>query len=149
MDRECIAVCVVIHQAKFIPYRRDIAGVPVPRYRFVVHEHYARRAGLHYDLRLEMNGVLKDWAFRKEPPTRKGVKRFGVQQPDHDLYWLDFEGEIREGYGAGVMKMWDKGEYELVKADPDKMVLKFYGKKLRGTYVLLKFREGWLFFRTH
>ncbi len=117
------------------------------RHRFVVHEHHAKRAGLHYDLRLEMNGVLKDWAFRKELPTKKGVKRYGIQQPDHDLSWLDFEGEIKEGYGAGIMKIWDRGEYELLKLEPGKMVLRFHGNKLRGIYVLLKFKDGWLFFK--
>ncbi len=115
--------------------------------RFVVHEHQAKRAGLHYDLRLEMGGVLKDWAFRKQPPTELGVKRFGVQQPDHDLSWLDFEGEIKEGYGAGVMRIWDRGEYEVLKADENRMVLRFHGSKLKGRYVLMKFKNGWLFFK--
>ncbi len=120
----------------------------VPRLRFVIHEHNARRAGLHYDLRLEMGGVLKDWAFRKQPPLEPGVKRYGVQQEDHDLMWLDFEGEIKEGYGAGTMRIWDKGEYEVLESADDKLVLRFYGSKLKGTYVLLKFKEGWLFFKT-
>ncbi len=115
--------------------------------RFVVHEHHAKKAGLHYDLRLEMNGVLKDWAFRKQPPLKTGVKRFGVQQPDHDLFWLSFEGEIKDGYGAGTMKIWDKGEYEVLKADKDKIILRFHGEKLNGRYVLLKFKNGWLFFK--
>lgn len=117
------------------------------RFRFVVHEHHARRAGLHYDLRLEMNGVLKDWAFRKELPLVSGIKRFGVQQPDHDLSWLDFEGEIEGGYGAGVMRIWDKGYYELIERDEDKLTMIFHGSKLKGSYVLLKFRNGWLFFK--
>ncbi|MCS7103468.1 MAG: 3'-phosphoesterase [Candidatus Korarchaeum sp.] len=117
------------------------------RSRFVVHEHHARRAGLHYDLRLEMDGLLKDWAFRKELPLTYGVRRFGVQQPDHDLSWLDFEGEIEEGYGAGVMRIWDKGEYEVLESDEEKLVLKFYGSKLKGSYVMLKFKNGWLFFK--
>jgi DNA ligase D-like protein (predicted 3'-phosphoesterase) len=120
----------------------------VARARFVVHEHAARRAGLHYDLRIEMDGVLKDWAFRKPPPTEPGVKRYGVQQEDHDLSWLDFEGEIKEGYGAGTMKIWDKGEYELLEMDKEKMVLRLYGSKLRGRYILLRFKDGWLFFKT-
>ncbi|MEZ0346369.1 MAG: DNA polymerase ligase N-terminal domain-containing protein [Infirmifilum sp.] len=115
--------------------------------RFVVHEHDARRAGLHYDLRIEMDGVLKDWAFRKAPPLEPGVKRYGLQQEDHDLSWLGFEGEIKEGYGAGTMKIWDKGEYELLESDDDKLVLRFHGEKLRGRYILLRFKEGWLFFK--
>ncbi|UNQ73483.1 DNA polymerase ligase N-terminal domain-containing protein [Infirmifilum sp. NZ] len=118
------------------------------RARFVVHEHDARRARLHYDLRIEMGGVLKDWAFRKQPPLEPGVKRYGVQQEDHGLEWLDFEGEIKEGYGAGTMRIWDKGEYELLESSGDKLVLRFYGSKLKGTYVLLRFKDGWLFFKT-
>jgi len=91
---------------------------------------------------------LKDWAFRKQPPLEPGVKRYGVQQEDHDLSWLDFEGEIEEGYGAGTMKIWDRGEYEVVEQGMDRLVLKLHGSRLRGTYVLLRFREGWLLFKT-
>lgn len=115
--------------------------------RFVVHEHKAKRAGLHYDLRIEMDGVLKDWAFRKPPPEAEGVKRFGVAQPDHDLTWLDFEGEIKEGYGAGVMKIWDKGTYKLVEKKDVSMTFDFLGGRLRGRYKLVKFKRGWLFFK--
>jgi len=115
--------------------------------RFVIHEHYAKKAGLHYDLRLESNGVLKDWAFRKAPPEDVGVKRFGLAQEDHDLSWLDFEGEIREGYGAGTMKIWDKGFYEIVKSTDKFTILKFYGSRLKGEYMLMPFKNGWLFFK--
>jgi len=115
--------------------------------RFVVHEHYAKKAGLHYDLRLESNGVLKDWAFRKAPPEDVGVKRFGLAQEDHDLSWLDFEGEIREGYGAGTMKIWDKGFYEVVNETNKFTILRFYGSRLKGLYMLMPFRNGWLFFK--
>ncbi|MEM3545703.1 MAG: DNA polymerase ligase N-terminal domain-containing protein [Candidatus Bathyarchaeia archaeon] len=116
--------------------------------RFVVHEHNAKRAGLHYDLRLESNGVLKDWAFRKAPPESVGVKRFGISQEDHDLSWLDFEGEIKEGYGAGVMKIWDRGFYEVIKKTDKVIVLKFYGNRLKGEYMLIPFKNGWLFFKS-
>jgi len=116
-------------------------------FRFVVHEHRARRAGLHYDLRLEMDGVLKDWVFRKPPPENTGVKRFGIAQPDHDLSWLDFEGEIENGYGAGVMNIWDRGFYRLTEKTRSSMTIEFYGGKLRGRYMLVKFRNGWLLFK--
>ncbi|MBS7611896.1 3'-phosphoesterase [Candidatus Bathyarchaeota archaeon] len=115
---------------------------------FVVHEHKAKKAGLHYDLRLESNGVLKDWAFRKAPPEIVGIKRFGIAQEDHDLSWLDFEGEIKEGYGAGTMKIWDRGFYEVVKKTDKVIVLRFYGDRLKGEYTLMPFRNGWLFFKT-
>lgn len=117
------------------------------KYRFAVHEHEAKKAGLHYDLRLEMDGVLKDWVFRKPLPEEVGVRRFGLMQEDHDLSWLNFEGGIKEGYGAGTMKIWDKGSYEIIKRTEDSVNLRFYGGRLRGTYVLMKFKNGWLLFK--
>jgi len=116
--------------------------------RFVVHEHFALRAGLHYDLRLEWDGFLKDWAFRKMPPLEYGVKRFGVAQPDHELYWLDYEGEIKSGYGAGILRIWDKGTYQLLRHEESSIKLYFQGTKLLGKYSLTKFKNGWLFFKT-
>jgi DNA ligase D-like protein (predicted 3'-phosphoesterase) len=116
--------------------------------RFVVHEHFALRAGLHYDLRLKWGGFLRDWAFRKVPPLECGVKRFGVAQPDHELCWLDYEGEIRSGYGAGVLRIWDKGTYQLLRNEETIIKLYFHGAKLLGKYVLTKFKNGWLLFKT-
>ena len=114
---------------------------------FVIQKHHARR--LHYDLRLEMNGVLKSWAIPKEPPTKHGVKRLAIPTEDHELSYADFEGEIPEGmYGAGKVEIWDKGEYEMDEREEDKLVFYLHGKKLRGRYCLIKFKEGnWLFFK--
>ncbi|MEN2974630.1 MAG: DNA polymerase ligase N-terminal domain-containing protein [Candidatus Caldarchaeales archaeon] len=115
---------------------------------FVVHEHHARRAGLHYDLRLEMEGVLKSWAMRKEPPTTKGVKRLCIPQADHELSYSNFEGEIVEGYGAGTVKIWDRGEYILQEYEPDKkIIINMVGSKLNGRYILINTGRGWLFFK--
>ncbi|PUA34224.1 MAG: 3'-phosphoesterase [Candidatus Terraquivivens tikiterensis] len=115
---------------------------------FVVHEHHAKRAGLHYDLRLEMDGVLKSWAFRKELPVEKGVKRLGIQQEDHDLDYASFEGEITEGYGAGKVLIWDRGDYEILEYVPnEKLVCILKGSRLNGKYVLLKTKMGWLLFK--
>ena len=115
---------------------------------FVVHEHHAKRAGLHYDLRLEIGGVLKSWAFRKKPPTTPGIKRLGIPQPDHDLWYADFEGEIKEGYGAGLVKIWDRGEFKLVKYEEDKkIVFDAMGSRLRGRYAMINIGRGWLLFK--
>lgn len=115
---------------------------------YVIHEHHAKRAGLHYDLRIEIDGVLRSWAMRKEPPTVKNVKRLCIPQPDHELSYADFEGEISQGYGAGVVKIWDKGACELEEYVPEKkVVVLLSGAKLHGRYVLLRIERGWLLFK--
>jgi len=114
---------------------------------FVIHLHLSRRK--HFDLRLEMDGVLKSWAVPKDPPLKKGIKRLAIQVEDHPLSYASFEGEIPEGfYGAGKVKIWDKGNYDLVERDEKKIVFVLKGKKLAGKYCLLKFRDkNWLFFK--
>lgn len=115
---------------------------------YVIQEHHARR--LHWDLRLEMDGVLKSWAVPKTPPTEKGVKRLAVLVEDHPLEYANFEGVIPEGhYGAGTVKIWDKGSYVLKDRKSDKIVFEIKGQKLKGEYCLLKFKgdKNWLFFK--
>lgn len=112
---------------------------------FVIQKHQATH--LHYDLRLEMNGVLKSWAIPKEPPTKFGIRRLAIQVNDHDLDYANFEGTIMEGYGKGFVKIWDKGNYKLIEKTKDKIILEFSGKKLKGKYILLKFKDNWLFFK--
>ena len=118
---------------------------------FVVHEHHASH--LHWDLRLSMDGVLKSWAVPKEPPLEPGVRRLAIQVEDHALDYADFEGTIPEGeYGAGEVKIWDKGTYSLESRHENKMVIILSGRKLKGAYVLLRFRPEkeknmWLFFK--
>jgi DNA ligase D-like protein (predicted 3'-phosphoesterase) len=108
---------------------------------FVVQEHHARR--LHYDLRLEKDGVLKSWAVPKGIPASSDEKRLAVETEDHPLGYADFEGEIPKGqYGAGTVKIWDKGVYE-VKVWDEKMVeFILKGGKLKGRYVLVRLKKA-------
>lgn len=142
--------------------RRDFLRTPEPegrrektdKKRFVVHEHHARR--LHWDLRLEIGGVLRSWTVPKGPPEKPGIKRLAVQTEDHPIDYIDFEGVIPEGnYGAGTVKVWDTGGFELLEEKRSRE-LKFTlgGKRLKGTYFLLKIKGGkipgdknWLFFK--
>jgi DNA ligase D-like protein (predicted 3'-phosphoesterase) len=112
--------------------------------RFVVQKHYAR--SLHYDFRLEMDEVLKSWAVPKGPPKTSGIRRLAVLVDDHELDYIDFEGEIEEGsYGAGKVEIWDRGDYELLEREPRKLRFTLKGKKLKGTYALINFRDkNWL-----
>jgi DNA ligase D-like protein (predicted 3'-phosphoesterase) len=118
--------------------------------KYVIHEHFAKNH--HFDLRLEKNGVLKSWAIPKEPPIKEGEKRLAVQVDDHELLYDNFEGLIPKGmYGAGKVKIWDKGTYEIENFDEKKkIVFVIKGKKLKGKYCLLHFKpkeKNWLFFK--
>jgi DNA ligase D-like protein (predicted 3'-phosphoesterase) len=115
---------------------------------YVIQKHAATH--LHYDLRLEMDGVLKSWAIPKEPPSTLGVRRLAVQVEDHPVEYANFEGTIPEGkYGAGIVEIWDRGTYKLIERKEDKLIVEINGKKLKGIYVLLRFRDqkNWLFFK--
>ena len=119
---------------------------------FVIHKHYASH--LHWDLRLEINGVLKSWAIPKEPPTKKGIKRLAIAVEDHPLEYANFKGIIPEGnYGAGKVEIWDKGTYELIKKNSKEIEFKLNGKKMKGNFVLIKTKysakpeKSWLFFK--
>jgi len=116
----------------------------VPRLRFLVQEHHARR--LHWDFRLELDGVLKSWAVPKGPPVDSGVKRLAVEVEDHPLSYFGFEGTIPKGeYGAGEVKVWDKGFYVLELREPRKYYVLLKGRKLKGDYRLINFKDkNWL-----
>ena len=117
---------------------------------FVVQEHHARR--LHYDLRLEKDGVLKSWAVPKGIPESTEEKRLAVETEDHPLGYADFEGAIPKGqYGAGTVKIWDKGAYELKVWDENMVEFTLKGQRLRGRYVLVRLKKAgeknWLLLR--
>ena len=112
--------------------------------RFVVQEHHASH--LHYDFRLEMDGVLRSWAVPKGPPVDTGVRRLAIQVDDHPLEYIDFSGTIPEGeYGAGTVQIWDAGEFELRERTPEYLSFTLEGEKLRGDYVLTRIDgKNWL-----
>lgn len=117
---------------------------------FVIQEHNASH--LHWDLRLEMEGVLKSWALPKEPPQIDGIKRLAIKVEDHPIDYASFEGIIPEGnYGAGSVKIWDKGEFKLEDQDENRMVFELRGQKMKGKFVLVKTKykgkSQWLFFK--
>jgi DNA ligase D-like protein (predicted 3'-phosphoesterase) len=102
---------------------------------YVIQKHYATH--LHFDLRLEMDGVLKSWAIPKEPPAESGVRRLAVQVEDHAMAYATFEGTISEGeYGAGTVQIWDRGTYKMLDRKEDKLIFEINGEKLKGSYVL-------------
>ena len=110
-------------------------GAPEREPRFVVQEHHATR--LHWDLRLEHDGVLASWAIPNGIPPTPKENRLAVRTEDHPLQYLDFHGEIPKGeYGAGTMEIWDTGTYETHKFDAKKVEVTFHGERLNGRYGL-------------
>ena len=130
-------------------------GAPI----FVVHRHDASR--LHYDLRLEMDGVLRSWAVPKGFSYDPDEKHLAVRTEDHPLEYEHFDGVIPKGeYGAGTMTIWDRGRYEVLKADSGseavakgELKLLLRGRKLRGEWHLVRTKkdkneELWLLFKS-
>jgi len=110
------------------------------QHRFVVQKHQATH--LHYDFRLEMNGVLKSWAVPKGIPARAGIKRLAVQVEDHPVAYITFHGTIPKGeYGGGKVDIWDHGTYRMLEHTPASYKFELFGKKLKGIYVLYNFKE--------
>ncbi len=117
--------------------------------RFVVQEHWASHH--HFDFRLEMEEVLKSSAVPKGVPKKTGMRRLAMQTEDHPIDYINFEGKIPEGlYGAGKVKIFDKGKYELIENNKNRIIFKLKGKKLKGIYNLIKFKKPnqWLLFKT-
>jgi bifunctional non-homologous end joining protein LigD len=127
-------------------------GKPLPKAvkgasRFVIQKHDARR--LHYDFRLEMDGVLKSWAVPKGMPWKQGEKHLAVEVEDHPVEYATFEGIIPEGqYGGGTVMLWDRGKYYVYGEDPLKSLrdgrihLVLDGEKAKGEWALIRIRSN-------
>lgn len=148
--------------------KRNFSATPEPKgtkshkesskLSFVIQKHDASH--LHYDFRLEMNGVLKSWAIPKGPSLDHEVKRLAIETEDHPLDYQHFEGIIPAGhYGGGTVLIWDKGTYDpvlnessLVKGyKKGHLEFQLHGKKLKGGFLLQRIRDGdkpqWLFIK--
>jgi len=148
--------------------KRDFEKTPEPSGKkgrkgkgniYVMQKHAASH--LHYDLRLQIGGVLVSWAVPKGPSTDPRIKRLAIQTEDHPLDYANFEGVIPEGYGAGTVMVWDIGTYENIKDISMQTALKegrieinLHGKKLQGAYALIQTtydkaggKKQWLFFK--
>jgi len=107
--------------------------------RFVIHEHGAKRAGKHFDLRLEnRQGSLSSWAVPRARMPKAGEKFYAHKVEDHPMSYVDFEGEIESGYGAGTVKVHDTGKFEDLGSTKNKIKFRLRGKKETGSYVLVR-----------
>jgi bifunctional non-homologous end joining protein LigD len=138
--------------------KRDFSATPEPSgdaesaadertLRFVVQEHHAR--SLHWDLRLERDGVLASWAVPKGIPPDPRKNHLAVRTEDHPIEYLEFHGDIPAGqYGAGTMRIWDSGTYETHKWRDKEVMVTFHGERVRGRYVLFRTDEkNWMIHR--
>src|SRR5437763_10305352 len=130
---------------------KPVAPPPQGRLRFVIQKHAASH--LHFDLRLELDGVMKSWAVPKGPSTDPSVKRLAMQVEDHPIDYNTFEGTIPQGeYGGGTVMLWDRGTYAPDKpTDGDEAALResysrgdlkitFFGERMRGSYALVRMK---------
>ncbi|MEN8614551.1 DNA polymerase ligase N-terminal domain-containing protein [Dehalogenimonas sp. THU2] len=133
-------------------------AAPSAKPMFVVQKHDASR--LHYDLRLEIDGVLKSWAVPKGPSMDPEVKHLAVPTEDHPMAYGGFEGTIPKGeYGGGTVMVWDTGTYINIQASKEKPLTMaeafdagrievfLDGKKLKGLFALIRTARGWLLFK--
>lgn len=133
------------------PKGKILEDIKKDRRIFVIHEHCATRH--HYDMRLEIGGVLKSWAIPKDPiDVNYGTRRLAIRVEDHPIEYADFEGEIPAGmYGAGKVSIWDRGEFILEEETDNKLTFQLKGNKMNGVYTLIYVpnmgEKSWLFLK--
>ena len=174
MIREAAIRVVNAYLSKIAGYDRDKLK-PGYKGKFVIHEHIAEDAGPHWDIRLQFpvtslerslqqyeskgdgekeysdtsGSVYRSFVDRKRKIPSGNTKIYLVPVDDHPMSYGSFEGTIPEGYGAGEVTIWDKGTYELIDVEGDKKyVMDFHGGKLKGTYALVKYQDGYLWVKT-
>ncbi len=136
--------------------KRDFEATPEPAGgpddgepggRFVIQEHHAR--SMHWDLRLEHDGVLLSWAVPRGIPPDPKRNNLAVHTEDHPLEYLEFEGDIPRGeYGGGSMRIWDRGRYEAHKMNDDEVIVTLHGDRVRGRYALFQTDgDNWMIHR--
>ena len=154
MNTKVFNLSTYIKKAELEDYKekRDFDVTPEPKAEavettskvFLVQRHEAKRAGLHYDLRLEDNGVLKSWAVRKGMPP-KGTKHLAIAVEDHPYNYKDFEGTIPEGYGAGTVTIDAQSEFKTIEKTDGKWKFEVLDGKYKGVWSLVRMRDNqWL-----
>src|SRR4051794_41013399 len=131
---------------------KEVAPTRAGRLRFVIQKHAASH--LHFDLRLELDGVMKSWAVPKGPSIDPSVKRLAMQVEDHPIDYNTFEGTIPQGeYGGGTVMLWDQGTYTADGVDPEDaedeiraryakgdLKITFFGERMRGSWALVRMK---------
>jgi bifunctional non-homologous end joining protein LigD len=164
LDFKAVGLTEYKRKRNFAKTAEPKGGKPLPKKvkgasRFVIQKHDARR--LHYDFRLQMDGVLKSWAVPKGLPWAQGEKHLAVEVEDHPVEYATFEGVIPEGqYGGGTVMVWDRGDYHVYGEDPvkswreGKLHLVLDGEKAKGEWTLVRIRgresdkNQWLLLKT-
>ncbi len=158
--KQLIESCIKITQSKLSLYllKRNFNITKEPKSNkktkkgsiFVVQKHHSKR--LHFDLRLEKDGVLKSWAVPKGIPLETNKKKLAIEVEDHPIDYSKFEGTIPKGqYGAGTVEIWDKGVFETKNWEKDLIAFFPKGQKMIGKYILVRLKKdkgkNWLLFK--
>ena len=120
------------------------------RTKFVMHEHWAKKSGHHFDLRILKDDVLKSWAVPRAKLPGRGERILCIQVPDHPKSYYNFTGNITDVYGRGKVSIYDRGPCTILSWKKEKIGIDFKGKKIKGTYWMIKLaksKKSWLLLR--